>query len=205
MTKIKYLLIFFILLTTVGVVVYFTYFNSSGSNLRTGMYKISQRALDANDLSQTNAQNHIPDLYSDVQWSGPTQIKADSYEILIVLNKEYIDGKWQLRSESIPINGSRWEIDLSKSNQPSVSNEILDYYEEQLVNLGWSEEPIRAGNYEFTPMIADGPMGSVWGYLRMENGIIQEFILSELSIPENNTHRITIYVSDPMSMTDLLK
>ncbi len=76
--------------------------------------------------------------------------------------------------------GKEWiaiKKNISKEEVYTISNDFRNAYDRELSKLGWLQYT-KLGGFKLSPIEAGGPVGNVWGYIKVENGTIKAIIFS---------------------------
>lgn len=146
----------------------------------------------------------IPELFPEVSWRGPEIIDKEDNQIFIYISKMKDGGDWEFYSEPISLSGKRWTAELDKNDYLELLQSFESYYDIELEKRGWVKwDTLTLESYEITPLAADGPTGSSWGYLNVKNNSVQEVVLTNLIIPDNNTYTLMVDVGDPYNLGEM--
>ncbi|MDP4010307.1 MAG: hypothetical protein Q8P37_00390 [Candidatus Spechtbacteria bacterium] len=122
---------------------------------------------------------NIPSLYPDFFWEELTKEESSLGDFAIYYNnyqREKDRTKWS--TDSASLKGDEWttqiEIgDAAETNRPIFSQ----YYEDELSPNGWVQG-IEFEGFTISAISADRPGGSIWGYVKLQDGKIRAVILS---------------------------
>lgn len=153
--------------------------------------------------------NDIPPLFPQVSW-----------EEFIETQENKLLGEYGLYSQgeifgSIRMNGQEWTAskgNLDRGSMDKLLASFRSYYDNELTKLGWITYH-EDGTYNFSPSAADGPGGSIWGYVKVKDGKIREVLLQNITpiedfggravCPCNVTFRV--FVSEEVLLEELIK
>lgn len=118
-----------------------------------------------------------PELYPEVNWGEFVESE---------FNKSL--GRSALYSRGpIRMNGMEWEASKDNLNRDSM-NALLTgfdkYYDSELTKKGWSNN-YQDKQYDLSPLAADGPGGSIWGYIKVNNGKARVILLEKITPVED--------------------
>src|SRR3989344_3315032 len=150
-----------------------------------------------------------PELYPEFEWEEfiESELNKSLSESALYSQK----GNWG----SIRMNGKEWTA--SKDNLDRDSMEVLltgfdVYYNSELTQRGWSYI-YEDEQYNLVPLSADGPGGSIWGYIKVNDGKLRVILLQKLTPIEDFGGVATcpcsigfrVFVSDIESIEELVK
>lgn len=117
--------------------------------------------------------------------------------------------------KTVNLEGYEWtsEIDnLDKESMENLIKEFEDYYVGQTTKFGWKTK-MNIGSYLFTPLSADGPTGSVYGYIGASNESLRVLLLeiireakrlkSPIVCPCSVSFRV--FVSDTLTLAEVIR
>mgnify|MGYP001571233576 FL=1 len=151
----------------------------------------------------------VPPLFPQVSWEEFKESKG--YKSL---------GEQGLYSQgdvygSIRMNGQEWIASKKNLDRDSMRKLLVgfrEYYDKELTELGWStsyEDEL----YDFSPVAAGGPGGSIWGYVKVEDSKLREIVLQEITPIEDFGGMAAcpcdvafrVFVSEAVSLEELIK
>ena len=150
-----------------------------------------------------------PRLYPEFEWEEfiESEFNKSLSESALYSQK----GNWG----SIRMNGEEWTA--SKDNLDRDSMEVLltgfdEYYNSELTQRGWSNI-YEDEQYNLVPLSADGPGGSIWGYIKVNDGKLRVILLEKFTPIEGFGGVATcpcdigfrVFVSDVESIEELVK
>lgn len=142
---------------------------------------------------QKSKLEDLPELYPGVTWQESELISKDSNEYFLYVS-----------DEPFSLNGQRWISRLSSEEFSEHKKIFENYYEDELTKRKWASEDLTLKGHKVTPMVAEGPIGSSWGYLALDIKSIREVVLSYVSLGETQNYELEIFVSDIYEIDDVL-
>lgn len=153
----------------------------------------------------------LPPLYPGYKWSKEGVDESAGYRIY------WIDYGLPLEDQNgnFIVTGFEWVTKITV-DEYGEEEDLNNYYEYELGRLGWKGQ-VENDNVQFSGGDADGPTGSVRGYVKIDDGYIQNIKVSkELLGPWNNAGEIPqpdcpceieyrIFVSEPVVIPEELK
>ncbi len=133
--------------------------------------------MPANISSPTVAQidsSFTPPFYPGLSWTVDEKQKlgTDIKDRVIYYSSKNTFGHFGML-------GKEWvatKKNISKEEIYLLDHDFKSYYGVGLSKLGWLQDT-KLNGFRLSPMVADGPTGSLWGYIKVENGIIKAIIL----------------------------
>ena len=116
---------------------------------------------------------HAESLNLPSSYMGYTFTKLASESGALGKNALYLGNK------GYNLEGTEWVVkknNVSDAEAAQFGKDFTSFAEVQLSRLGWVKEGEHKGA-KVAPVAANGPTGSVWGYLKTDNGKIQVMIL----------------------------
>ncbi len=175
-------------LAVLGIVVFSTKQTKPQASSVTGITPALQHTVTATKpvaIQQANEQTTlaVPMLFPRVTW---TRFQPDESKLRKSLGKEsiYVSGK---KYGTSSIDGQEWEgsaKNLTREEINTILNDFRNYYASKLTAKGWATEVAYTG-YKLSPLFADGPGGSIYGYITLKNGQLRAVILMEETPIEN--------------------
>jgi len=113
------------------------------------------------------------------------------------------------------MNGQEWitsKDNLDRNSMDSLLSGFEQYYDKELTRRGW-DTVYKDDLYYFVPLSADGPGGSIWGYIIVKDDKLREVILQKITPIEDFGGVATcpcnvglrVFVSEIESLEDLIK
>lgn len=113
------------------------------------------------------------------------------------------------------MNGQEWiasEENLDRDLMNKLLVSFREHYDKELTNLGWSAH-YEDEMYNFSPLAADEPGGSIWGYVKVKDGKLREVLLQKVTPTEDFGDMATcpckvtfrVFVSEAVPLEELIK
>jgi hypothetical protein len=113
------------------------------------------------------------------------------------------------------MNGKEWIASKSNLSRDSMNNLLKDfgsYYDNKLSAMGW-DAYYEDKKYNFSPLAADGPGGSMWGYVKVKDGRLSEVLLATFTPIEDFGGMATcpcdvgfrVFVSEAVPLEELIR
>lgn len=141
------------------------------ANVSTTPQKIKTAIPTPKNLGPSGYQFKIPDLYPNLSWTHVNfrdqRIKSPG----LYYNYEPL---------KVAVSGEEWSAKLSvetDKNYTELISAFSSYYQDTFENLRWKSETKIDGK-TLMPIVADGPTGSLWGYLDIADGKMKVVMLS---------------------------
>lgn len=156
-------------------------------------FKITSEPLDIDTLLEP------PPLFPGLSWQEISDAELEqSWASQDTLSYKDISGdEFRRDNEYVELNIKKgWSIDIDDE----YGLQIKEYYRNEFKKFDWSWEVI-VHEFEIHGVAAGGPMGSMDGYLKVENGYLREIILDERS---GQGTKFSIFISDIVSLKDII-
>ncbi|OGY96280.1 MAG: hypothetical protein A2122_01515 [Candidatus Liptonbacteria bacterium GWB1_49_6] len=161
--------------------------------------KIDSASPTSEELSADSAKWNIPPLFPDVAWRTPSQEESHRDYFTI-----YIGNGTSLEE----LNGTEWIFKQNtQEGDKTFSQDFEIYYRKEASEKGWGFE-IPFKNNTLQAPSADGPMGSLWGYLKRKDNLVRLIGLEShwnytYSSPEEGgvcpcSEELRVFLSDPL-------
>ncbi len=144
----------------------------------------------------------IPPLYPNLIWI------TDTSELL---------GKSGIYREgnSASISGKQWVASkkgIAPTDMDTVRTGFRKYYDTELTKRGWYTQLKTSSGDTVIPLQADGPGGSIWGYIGSDNNVIRIVLLEEKLPPSGPDVQLncpcdvtfTVFISDTIPIATIL-
>jgi hypothetical protein len=165
--------------------------------------RLNQRpSITTNHLSDIKKKEvSIPKLFPEVEWKENNNV-SDINTIYISNNRE--QKRKQLKGDAWISSGK-----YSKEEILSLIENFQNYYTMNLPQRVWKQNYNYFGS-DISPIFADGPIGSTWGYLKVEDNYLRMIALSydDKSSLEPNcpcTLTLEVFVSEKTDLNKLLE
>lgn len=149
----------------------------------------------------------VPELYPKAEWNvfkeGAGEESLGTYALYFLKDM----------SEPINLTGNEWistVMSQTVDEKYDLISDFQNYYNSSLKELGWNNK-YEDDKFEFMPIAADGPTGSMWGYLKAKNGMLRVIVLSYEVVLKPDSNKLEcpcdlelkVFVSDVGRMSDL--
>ncbi len=159
---------------------------------------------------QDNQQLTPPPFYPGLSWTvdDKQELGTDIKDRVIHYSSKNTFGYFGM-------TGKEWTAtkrNISKEEIYAINKDFESYYDREVLKFGWLRDT-EINGFSLSPMVADGPIGSIWGYIKVQNRKIEAIIFSWLPVsisgmgstgkcPCDITFRI--FVSNPQDLTKVL-
>lgn len=141
------------------------------ASVSTTPQKIKTAVPTPENLGPSGYQFKIPNLYPNLSWTRvdfrDQRIKSPG----LYYNYEPLE---------VTVSGEEWSAKLSvetDKNYTELISAFRSYYQDTFENLRWKSETKIDGK-TLMPTVADGPTGSLWGYLDITDGKMKVVMLN---------------------------
>lgn len=123
----------------------------------------------------TNQSSVIaPPLFTDVRWQKVPFDPSKTMDFKMAYNDfKYIQEPTKRNEKFIQLPGHLWMTtikNLSDSQLNDTRVKFQKYYDGTLKDSGWDwQQDLDSMNISFSGPAADGPLGSIWGYVKIQN------------------------------------
>lgn len=110
-------------------------------------------------------------------------------------------------NEPISFKGQEWQAvnpSISEKTYYSYKSTFKNFLERELYKKGYVKNLTQNGKM-YQTVVADGPTGSQWGYLKISNGKIQVIVVSAEKSLINNSFEVKIFLSNVEDLNKILK
>lgn len=136
--------------------------------------------------SSPNPLADIPALYPTLSWI-PDAEPTLGQDSLFYNNWDYEKDSKKLKDGYASLNGKEWfsEQNIQETEKLwELDSSFEKYYESELRKRGWTWN-VYTNGYEIDGAAADGPTGSVWGYMKLDGDKIRTITLRREIIEGN--------------------
>lgn len=110
----------------------------------------------------------LPVLFPELSWQevDPRNSRMKEYEVLYVTNDE---GSYSYSGVKLP--GKEWTTQKSYTADEgwtTISQNLMKYFEDNFSKIGWGSR-VQLPGYTLQASAADGPLGSVWGFVGVKD------------------------------------
>lgn len=176
------------------------------------LQKKSSKPLESKSL-QDEQQFVTPPFYPKLLWTP-----ADNQELKKLLSDRMVYYSSKNRDGNFSLSGKEWvatKQNISKEELYKLVSDLTNYYEDEFTKRGWIFST-KVNGFLLQPMAADGPGGGIWGYIKVENGILNAIVLQKkipislfgptVRSPDPCPCDITfrMFVSNPQDLTKVL-
>lgn len=164
-----------------------------------------------NNSTVTTQMEFIPSFYPGLSWS-----ESKKQELVNSIKNNMIYYSNKNTFGHFGIQGKEWiatKRNLSKVELDNVVSDVIHYYGSKLSKQGWKDS-VKTNGFLIQAIEADGPGGGIWGYIKLDNGMVRAIIFQKrwpyfLDDPvstENCPCDITfsMFISDAEDLTKLL-
>lgn len=164
----------------------------------------------AQKSSQEQLQNLVPSLYPGLSWTPrDKRLESQSSDYRLYYSSQKING-------DVPLLGEEWvatKQNISEKELLKLESDFRNYYDREIRKFGWNLD-IKTNGFLLQTTNAGGPRGDIWGYVKVDKGVVWVFILQttrisaagvpppSLGCPCNMEFRA--FVSGALSLSDIL-
>lgn len=150
----------------------------SGSPYFETKYKV-QPSISPTPITYTYASTlDVPPLFPDLTWQEvekkDSQINKNT--MLYVISEDH-----QFYASAAALEGDEWyalKSNLSDTESYNLQKMLFDYYSNEFSNKNWDYQ-IQVPGYKLQAIVADGPVGSIWGYVGAKDGLYRLLVVDE--------------------------
>ncbi len=148
-------------------------YNYTDNNLHEIETKISQDPLASQNISNQNTII-VPALFSGIKWQEMPFDPSKIMDFQMAYDDfKYIQEPAKRHQKIIQLPGHLWVAtvkNLSDSQLNDTREKFQKYYDDSLKGTGWDwQQDFDSKHISFSGPSADGALGSIWGYVKIQN------------------------------------